>query len=112
MIDASFLYRDNFYIGYEIKGHAGAGELGKDILCSAVSSAAYLTANTLTEIVKAPVEVVERDGYMRLLLQGDYERCQDMLSGLHLHLKELARMHRKYIRVSIKVGVSSGDHTP
>lgn len=85
--------------GFEVKGHAG-GKYGQDILCSAVSSACYLTANVITEIIKADAEVDCREGFMSVLVDpGHLQKCQDMLRGLLLHLTELEKQYPNRIEV-------------
>ena len=63
-------------------------DLGEDIVCAAVSSVAYMTANTITEIIKADTEVAVEDGMMFVkVAAGDALRCRDLLhlvSKLHL----------------------------
>ena len=50
--------------GFEISGHAGSGDVGSDIVCAAVSSAAYLAANTITDVIQAEAQVAVEDGYL------------------------------------------------
>ena len=70
-----------------IEGHAGYADPGEDIVCAAVSSVAYMTANTITEIIKADTEVAVEDGMMFVkVAAGDALRCRDLLTGLKLHL--------------------------
>ena len=57
-------------VGFEMSGHSGYAEDGSDIICAAVSSCAYMTANTLTEIVGLDPEIKVKDGYMKLILNG------------------------------------------
>ena len=52
-----FYKKDENLIGFLIKDHSGYDEEGYDIVCASVSSAAYLTANTLTEIVGAKADI-------------------------------------------------------
>ena len=40
-------------VGFVMEGHAGYADPGEDIVCAAVSSVAYMTANTITEIIKS-----------------------------------------------------------
>ena len=49
-------------VGFSIDGHAGFGEAGTDIVCAAVSSAAYMTVNTITEVLHADAHVSADDG--------------------------------------------------
>lgn len=52
MIRADFLsLPDGRLLGFRLCGHAGWGEEGTDIVCAAVSSAAYLVANTATDVL-------------------------------------------------------------
>ena len=63
MTTAKFLFSDETVISFELSGHSGAGEEGTDIVCSAISSAVYMAANTIIEIMKLNPETVVRDGY-------------------------------------------------
>ena len=70
MICAEFFTRpDGDLVGFRISGHSGCGEEGNDIVCAAVSSAAYMTANTVTEILsvwKRSVAAEEGDMLVRI----------------------------------------------
>ncbi len=98
---ATFLYRGNTLCGYALEGHCG-GVAGSDIVCAAVSSAAYLTANTITEIVKANAQVsVDDNGKMELTLSpADSIRCADLLQGFLLHMTQLADDYPKQIQLT------------
>lgn len=76
--------------GFELKGHANTAEHGKDIVCAAVSSAAYLTVNTLTEEFGIAAQCEVSDGYMRLSVTGDSPSVQPMLKGLVSHIREIS----------------------
>ena len=52
--------------GFRVSGHTGVR--GKSIVCAAVSSACYMAANTITEIIGAAADVSEDDGYMRVIV--------------------------------------------
>lgn len=77
-----------------------AGEAGRDIVCAAVSSAAYMAANTVTEVQKLPAEAIAEDAKLRLLLEpGQEEAAAPVLAGLRLHLKMLSQQYPKAIKV-------------
>lgn len=44
-------------IGFRISGHSGFAESGSDIVCASISSAAYMAANTITDIINISAEV-------------------------------------------------------
>ena len=98
----------NFYhsekgapIGFMIKGHAGYGTHGNDIVCSAVSSAAYMTANTIIEILGINPSASVQDGIMEIILpQESAEKGKDILLGFELHLRELAKQYPKNVTIT------------
>ena len=90
MTTAKFLFSDDTVISFEVSGHSGAGEYGSDIVCSAVSSAIYMAANTIIEIMKLNPEAEVRDGYFKFTMNVDDARKSKTISdGLYLHLREL-----------------------
>ncbi len=98
MICAVFRYTDGEIKGFSLKGHAGGIE-GEDIVCAAVSSAAYMTANTLTDICKLSADITVADGDMSLLLAETDSSARTVLEGFLLHLKELQKQYPKRIQV-------------
>lgn len=88
-------------VGFLLHGHAGAGNSGSDIVCAAVSSAALMTANTVTEVLGVPAEIAERDGYLSVAIPAAYQaQCAALLRGLVLHFTALADQYPKNIQVS------------
>ena len=101
MIRARFGYTsDGFIDSFEISGHSGFAAEGSDIVCAAVSSAAYMCANTLTEIEGLKPEISEADGLMKLVLKAEDAKQADMLMrGLLLHLEQLSRQYPNFIKL-------------
>lgn len=97
MITVSF-YVKKEPVGFEVSGHSGYADEGSDIICSAVSSCAYMTANTATEIMGLSPEIEVKDGYMRLIF-NDTEalKAKDILNGFRLHINALADEYPGYI---------------
>jgi hypothetical protein len=105
MIKADFFFSKKGQIsGFCIRGHAMYGDPGEDIVCASVSSAAYMTANTLTEIVKVKTAIEDaNDGMMKIVVStADRDRAKYFLEGLKLHITELAKMYPRNIRVNKK----------
>ena len=88
---------------FTIQGHSGSAESGQDIICAAVSSAAYMAVNTITEILGQKVSADVRDGYMKISLSGRNEAASDILRGLELHISELADEYPDFIRITTEV---------
>ena len=87
--------------GVFLEGHAGYGEAGTDIVCAAVSSAVYLTVNTLTEICHiSPLSLRVGEGELFFRIEPkDEPVCRDLLRGLKLHLTTLEEQYPKNLRV-------------
>ena len=84
--------------GFEIKGHSGFATLGKDIVCASVSSAAYMTINTITDILNLDAEITAQDGYMYISLdENNAKEAQALLKGFQLHIKSLSQDYPKNI---------------
>ncbi|MGN0526824.1 MAG: ribosomal-processing cysteine protease Prp [Acutalibacteraceae bacterium] len=103
MVKAEFYHNCNgLPVGFKFKGHSGHGSFGNDIVCSAVSSAAYLTANTITEIMKVSADArVSEDGEMTLKVPAESaQKTNDILLGLELHIKELQKQYPKNVTIT------------
>ena len=66
MTTVTFFKSDDIICGFEISGNSDFAEEGSDIVCAAISSAAYMTANTVTEILHINAQVTEDDGLMKV----------------------------------------------
>lgn len=101
MITVEFFGRSPIY-GFRISGHSGFGEEGADIICASVSSAAYMAANTVTDVIGcAPaLQVDDGDMYLRLPTEDEAQRCRVILDGLRLHLSSLGEQYPAYIKVT------------
>lgn len=90
-------------VGFEIGGHSGMGPAGTDIVCAAVSSAAYMTANTVTEVlgIDADISISEKSGELSLYVENkDASHCRSLFAGLKLHLIGLEEQYPENIKVS------------
>lgn len=101
MIRARFtVTSDGSAEGFEISGHSGFAEEGSDIVCAAVSSAAYMCVNTLTEIQHLTPEISEADGLLTLKLDAQQTgEAQTVMKGFLLHLEQLSQQYPDYITI-------------
>ena len=100
MITVKFFTESYVIKGFTVKGHSGLAERGADILCSAVSSACYMTVNTLTEVLKVNVKAeVNEDGYMKAVIQEANSEAENLLRGFQIHISALAKDYPKNLKV-------------
>ena len=101
MTSVKFLADSKGLYGFEISGHCSADsddETGK-IVCSAVSSAAYMTANTITEIIGDSADAKVDEALMRFSVKKPSDASVKMLKGLKLHLEELSGQYSNNITI-------------
>ena len=65
MITVRIFDKTGILYGFEVTGHSGSAPSGEDIVCAAVSSAAYMTANTVTDILGLETEALTGEALMR-----------------------------------------------
>lgn len=101
MTTVTFHKQGDLLLGFKAKGHSGYAEEGEDIVCSAISSAAIMTVNTITEILKIKANVTEGDGVLELRLPlNDAEKADAVMQGFLLHLNALTEQYSKYIKLN------------
>lgn len=103
MTIARFRVHDSSIVGFTIQGHSGYAKAGEDIVCSAVSSAAYLTINTLVDIFSQEAKIDCRDGFMSFYLNKGSQTAGDILEGLRQHLSALSEQYPQFLKVYSEV---------
>ena len=94
---------ERFIRELKIKGHAGYGRSGKDIVCAAVSALAYTAAGALEELAGIK-GYNERNGYMRCTGPTDIpedkkEMVRTILETVVIGLKQVELGYGKYVSV-------------
>ena len=105
MTSVKFLSNKESLYGFEIKGHSSidCDDFEGKIVCAAVSSAAYMTANTITEIIGCECDITVDDALMCVRVINPTKETQVVLSGLKLHLTELSKQYSKRIKINTEV---------
>ena len=105
MIQAVF-YRDSDgdCQSFQIKGHAGFEEAGRDIICAAVSALAVNTVNSIETLTGTKTEASEKSGCLTCRLKdGKHPEPQLLVNSLILGLKNIEEEYgTKYIRILIE----------
>ncbi|MBQ4244027.1 MAG: ribosomal-processing cysteine protease Prp [Clostridia bacterium] len=99
MINATFFIDGENLSGFSLEGHSGFDEEGRDIVCAAVSSAAYMAANTVTDVIKEKASVKESDGKLELKLARPSQAVQAVLRGLEIHLRNISEQYPGKVKV-------------
>ncbi len=88
--------------GFEVAGHSteDCDDLEGKLVCSAVSSAAYMAANTVTEIIGDKCDAVVDDGMMKILVENPSEKSRAVLEGFRLHISELSKQYSKRLKIT------------
>jgi len=89
--------------GFTIKGHAGAGKPGKDIVCSAVSAVAYTALGALANY-DIKYDCIKESGNMQCILSDeltDEEKkiAQIILYSINVGFIQIEQSSRKYVSV-------------
>ena len=102
MTSVKFLADSKGVYGFTVSGHSSKScddETGK-IVCSAVSSAVYMAANTVTDIIGDKVEAEIKDGFMNFKVINPTQSTYIVLNGLKLHLEALSEDYSNNIRIN------------
>lgn len=90
-------------LGFELFGHSGYDEYGKDIICAAVSSVVYMTINILSDILNVSFEdliVDDKNAYFKFKISvKDFSICKFLMLGLKNHFLSLEEQYYKNIKV-------------
>lgn len=81
-----------------IKGHADYDDMGKDIVCAAVSSMAITTVNNIIALDDS-IRYEENSGLLKIRVEKDTEVNNKLLDVLVMMLKELSSQYPKNIEI-------------
>ncbi len=108
MVDISIVKDKNgFVYGFEIYGHSGYAEHGKDIVCAAVSALAYAAVGAISDMTKAEADWDYKDGYMlymvhRNISDTDRSIVKTVLDAIIIGFKQVELSYKGYVKVRIK----------
>jgi len=72
---------DGDYVGFELNGHAGSGDYGKDIVCASISVLSINTVNSLEELTGDDIvcNADPNEGIIRLDFNGPISNDAELL---------------------------------
>jgi len=91
-------------VGFDVSGHSGYSEAGKDIVCAAVSAVVQTAVIGLTEVLGIKVKYRQKTGEAQCAipsgLSGDKrEKINIVLETMLYGLKSIQEGYGEYIRV-------------
>jgi len=100
MITITFTNKDGECNGFTAYGHAGYAEIGKDIVCAAVSALVQGTIAAINNMTICETEVSENIiGGISFQVQVPDITTQTLLAGLEIALNELQEEYGAYLEV-------------
>ncbi len=109
MTNIKINYKNNNIVSFEISGHTGYEDYGKDILCASISSISQSAVLGITKVlnIKATVQKNDKKGYLKMVLpkeitQNEMEQAQIILKTMEASLKDLLFDYGEYINLEVK----------
>jgi len=101
MTRVTLLARGGREAGFELSGHATADAQDDEggLVCAALSSAALMAANTITEVLGEKAAIDQRDGYLRVVLAHTSAEAVQILRGFAFHIRAMADEHPGRIHI-------------
>ena len=106
MISVDFYFnQDGAIRGFQFEGHAGAGEYGYDIVCSAVSALSISTVNAIESLTKARIgeeEADEEGGFLKVILTPPSVEDHDaqlLMKTLYMGISQMADSYPENLRI-------------
>ena len=101
MTKVSIEFKGKHLAGLTIKGHAGSGAYGHDLVCAAVSAVTFGALNAIDDIDSTfEYEIDQESGYVKLTPIADIsEHDQVVLETLILQLKTIEASYPEAIEI-------------
>lgn len=84
--------------GFEVSGHAGAGDEGNDLVCAAISFLATTCVNALETVAGTKPGLSLAEGYLKAVLPAPpNDRAMTILKTFSQGAKDLAQTYPGYV---------------
>jgi hypothetical protein len=106
MINVIFKKSQGLFLSFFVKGHADYANYGKDIVCSAVSTAAQFTIIGITDSLNLKAKYTALDGDISLdlsnLSYNEIKEGQNFIDTMFKFCIGLTDAYGKYVKVNIE----------
>lgn len=101
MIKVNLIKSETEFKKISIEGHSGYDELGKDIVCSAVSTAFYLSLGLLEKVTKDfKYFCDEKNAKMQIQITKPSKMSNLILENLEEFLTSMSKQYAKNVKIS------------
>ena len=105
MTKITFYRNENLIIGFEVSGHTGKAERGKDLLCSQISTVAQLAVVGIKEVLKLNAFCEISDGYLKVKVNNKDAKEKEVQVIFETCLKSFKSIiidEEKYAKLEVK----------
>ena len=105
MTKITFYKENEIIVGFEVSGHTGKDEWGKDLLCCQISTVAQLAVVGIEEIIKVKNFHEISDGYLKIKLDkndAENEKVQFLFKTCYESFKSIIQDEKKYAKMEVK----------
>ncbi|MHB8125924.1 MAG: ribosomal-processing cysteine protease Prp [Desulfitobacteriaceae bacterium] len=90
---------------FELCGHAGFAEEGKDLVCAAISALSIAAVNGLEHFLTVPPIVEDADGFLictlRDISEEDLDHAQWIIQTMYFGIENIQRNYgKKYLKIN------------
>jgi len=105
MTNITFYRNENLIIGFEVSGHTGKEERGKDLLCCQISTVAQACVVGIKEILKLNAFCEISDGYLKIKVNpkdAKDKSVQTVFETALVSFKSIVVDEKKYAKLEVK----------
>ncbi len=105
MTKITFYKENQVIVGFEVSGHTGKDDYGKDLLCCQISTVAQLAVVGLDEVANIKNFHEISDGYLKVKLNkqdADNEKVQFLFKTCFESFKSIIQDEKKYAKMEVK----------
>ena len=105
MTRITFYKKNDLIIGFEVKGHTGKDEYGKDLLCAQLSTVAQLAVVGIEDVAKVKAFHEISDGYLKISViekQAESENVQFLFNTCKQSFKSIIMDEEKFAKLEVK----------
>ena len=105
MTKITFYKKNKIFLGFEVSGHTGKDDYGKDLLCCQISTIAQLAIVGIDEVLKLKNFHEISDGYLKVSVENDVaenDKVQTLFNTCFESFKCIIYDEKKYAKLEVK----------